>query len=300
MEASTPLAARGKLLATAVLFSTGGAAIKACAMSGWQVAGFRSGIAALALLVLVPSARRAIGWRSVPVGLAYAATLILFVLANKDTTAANTIYLQSTAPLYLVLLGPWLLGERPRRGDVAFMLALAVGFAFFFMGHEKAVASAPHPLRGNILAACSGVTYALMLVGLRASGRPKHGAPDDGHVVGAAGAAIVTGNVIAFLACMPLMLPLGMHPARDWLLLVYLGVFQIGLAYALLASAIRWVPALEASLLLLVEPILNPLWAWWTQGERPGAWAIAGSVVILAATAARTLAAARSQGEARC
>ena len=109
---------RLQLLATAVLFSTGGAAIKASALSTWQVASFRSGIAALVLLVALPSARRFWTRRSLLVGLAYAATTILYVAANKLTTAANAIFLQSTAPAVsptagtdaerrLGLAGPW-------------------------------------------------------------------------------------------------------------------------------------------------------------------------------------------------
>src|SRR3990172_9137079 len=97
-----------QLLAAAVLFSTGGAAIKACTLSSWQIASFRSVIAAVALFLLLPDARRRWTWRAVAVGAAYAATLMLFVLGNKLTTAANTIFLQSTAPLYILLLGPWL------------------------------------------------------------------------------------------------------------------------------------------------------------------------------------------------
>src|SRR5881394_1592483 len=111
-----------RLLAAALLFSTGGAAIKATSLTGWQVASFRSGIAVLALGLMTSEARRGYSWRAVPVGAAYATTLILFVLANKLTTSANTIFLQSTAPLYLLLLSPWLLHERIAREDVMVML----------------------------------------------------------------------------------------------------------------------------------------------------------------------------------
>ncbi|HET7603618.1 MAG TPA: EamA family transporter, partial [Gemmatimonadales bacterium] len=104
-------AARLQLVLAAALFSTGGAAIKAASLTGYQVASFRSGIAALTLFLLLPQARRGYTWRSMAVGVTYAATLLLFVLANKLTTSANTIYLQSTAPLYILLLAPLLLKE---------------------------------------------------------------------------------------------------------------------------------------------------------------------------------------------
>src|SRR5262245_40053586 len=103
---------RARVLAAAVLFSSGGAAIKSTHLTGWQVASFRSGIAALAVFLMMPMARRAWSLRGWIVGLAYAATLILFVTATKLTTSVNTIFLQSTAPLYMILLGPWLLHER--------------------------------------------------------------------------------------------------------------------------------------------------------------------------------------------
>ena len=159
-------AARWKLLIAALLFSTGGAAIKACGMSGWQVAGFRSGLAAVALWLFLPSARR--GWTKgqALVACAYAATLILYVLANKLTTAANAIFLQSTAPLFILILAPLWLRESIRRRDLVFMAALGVGLALFFMGQEAPQQTASDPLLGNILAACSAVTWALTVSGL--------------------------------------------------------------------------------------------------------------------------------------
>ncbi|MCP5120708.1 MAG: EamA family transporter, partial [bacterium] len=112
---------RIQLVVTAVLFSTGGAVIKATTLTGWQVACFRSGTAAVAVLLLIPAARRHWSPRTVSVGLAYAATMVLYVTSNKLTTAANAIFLQSTAPLYLLLLAPWLLKEKIRRADVLLM-----------------------------------------------------------------------------------------------------------------------------------------------------------------------------------
>ncbi|MDQ3521214.1 MAG: DMT family transporter, partial [Gemmatimonadota bacterium] len=158
---------RLQLLAAAALFSTGGAAIKATSLSGWQVASFRSGIAALMVLLLVPAARRLPDWRVLLVGVGYAATMILFVVANKLTTAANTIFLQSTAPLYILLLGPWLLHERIRSKDLVFMLVVALGLLPFFLGTDTASATAPDPQRGNMIAALSGVAWAGTIVGMR-------------------------------------------------------------------------------------------------------------------------------------
>lgn len=145
---------RLKLLLAALLFSTGGAAIKATQLSGWQVAGFRSGVAVIAVLLLAPEARRTWlrSWRGALVAVAYAATLTLYVTANKLTTSANTIFLQSTAPLYLLLLGPWLLKEPIRRSDLAVMAAVGAGMVCFFIGREPPIRTAPDPATGNVLA----------------------------------------------------------------------------------------------------------------------------------------------------
>ena len=269
--------ARLQLATAAALFSTGGAAVKAVTLSGWQVASFRSGIAALAFLALTGEARRGWSRRAVLVGVAYAACLTLFVLANRLTTSANTIFLQSTAPLYLVFLGPWLLKEPVRRQDLGFLLVVGLGLALFFLGTETPVATAPDPVRGNVLALTSGFFWAVTVCGLR-----WMGAAGGGH--GSAGAAVASGNLIAFVAALPMALPVGTHAAADWGIVAYLGVFQIAVAYLFVTRALAVIPALEASLILLIEPVLNPVWAWLVHGERPGPWALLGGAVILGAT----------------
>ena len=286
------LVARLQLVAAAVLFSTGGAAIKAANFTGWQIASFRSGTAAVAILLLSREARRGWSWRVAVVGVAYATCLTLFVLANRLTTAANTIYLQSTAPLYLLVLGPWLLKEPVRPKDVGFMLAIALGLALFFIGVDAPVATAPDPVRGNVLALVSGLFWALTVCGLRwmGAGEGRHGSPV---------AAVAVGNLIAFGISLPMALPLGVHPVTDWGLIVYLGVFQIAVAYLFVTSALRAIPALEASLILLIEPALNPLWAWVFQSERPGPWALAGGALILGTTTVKAMLDARGGGALR-
>lgn len=278
--------ARLEILGVAFLFSTGGAAIKAVEFTSWQVASLRSGVAALAVWLLLPAARQFRRERlgmTLLVAAAYAATLVLFVLANRLTTAANTIFLQSTAPLYILLLGPWLLKEPIARRDLAFMAAVGLGMAFFFFGRQTTFATAPDPVAGNILAACSGITYAAMLLGLRWMGTTG----------GSPASAVALGNLFAFLVALPLALPIGRQGPVDWIIVVYLGVFQIGLAYAVLTRAIPHVPALETSLLLFIEPALNPLLAWAVHGEYPGPWALLGGTLIMAATGVKSWADAR-------
>jgi len=270
--------ARLQILGAALLFSTGGAAIKSAQFTSWQVAGLRSGIAALTVWLLVPEARRLgrgseLG-RTILVSLAYAATLVLFVLANKLTTAASTIFLQDTAPIYILLLSPVLLNEPIRGRDLGFMLVIGIGMSLFFVGHQETFVTAPDPVRGNILALLSGITYALMLIGLRWMGK-RGGSP---------AAAVGMGNLLAFLIAAPAMFPLGHHGPTDWRIIIYLGVFQIGLAYLWLTRGIQQLPALEVSLLLFLEPALNPLWAWLVHGEAPGPGALLGGALIMGAT----------------
>jgi len=273
---------RLQLLAAAFLFSTGGAGIKATTLTSWQVASGRSAVAALALFLLVPAARRNWTWRVPVVGLAYAATMILYVTANKLTTAANAIFLQAGAPLYLLLLGPWLLREPVRKSDLSLMAILAAGMSLFFLGEQTPFDTAPDPLRGNAFAALSGVTWALTIAGLRWI--QGHGGGQQSAL-----AATLFGNSIAALICAPMALPVAASTPADWLVISYLGVFQIGLAYAFLTRGMGRVPALEASLLLLAEPALNPVWAWFLHAERPGNLAIAGGALILAGTAGSLL-----------
>jgi drug/metabolite transporter (DMT)-like permease len=225
-------------------------------------------------LAVLPAARRDWTWRTFGVGAIYAATLICFVAANKLTTAANTIFLQATAPLYVLFVAPWLLRERVRRHDLLFMAALATGMACFFMSAETASATAPHPALGNGLALASGIGWAGTIIGLRSVA-----------AAGNAAAAATVGTLLALLVCLPAALPVERFALADGLTLLFLGTVQIGLAYVLLISGVASVAALEASLLLLLEPVLNPLWAWLVQGERPGPLALSGGAVILSATA---------------
>lgn len=285
---------RWQLLAAALLFSTGGAAIKACGLTGWQVACFRSGAAAAFLFLLLPAARRRPTGGQWFVACAYAAMLILYVLANKLTTASNAIFLQSTAPLYVLVLSRVWLREPIRPRDLAFMVALAVGMTLFFVGTEPARDTATNPFLGNILGACAAVGWAFTVAGLRwlARGEAARGADAQGLAIG----ATVWGNAIVFVACLGFALPVGASTPTDWAWILYLGVCQIGLAYLFMTRSVRIVPALEASLLLLVEPVLNTVWAWLLHDEVPGSWARAGASIILLATLAHAL---RSDAAAR-
>jgi drug/metabolite transporter (DMT)-like permease len=259
------------LLAAAVLWSSAGAVIKLSRLDAWQLAGGRAVVAALFLAAVVPSARRRPTVALLAVGLAYAFTTVLFVLANKLTTAANAIFLQDTAPLWVLLLSPLVLGERPSRGELLSVPVFGLGLGLFFLDRLS-----PGQLAGNLVALAAGVAFAASILGLRR--------------LGAEGpAALVWGNLIAAAFTLPLW-PFG--PAAgpaDLGAIAFLGVFQLGLAYLCFTLGLRGTPAVEASLLVLLEPVLNPVWTFLFAGERPGPWALAGGTVILLATAWRTL-----------
>jgi drug/metabolite transporter, DME family len=270
------------LFAAAILFSTGGAAIKACSLSNWQVAGFRSGIAAVVLYIALPGARKRWTWRTWLIGLAYAATMILFVLANKLTTSADAIFLQSTAPLYLLLLGPLVLREPIRKVDLAVISTVAAGAVLLLFGTVASAATAPDPGRGNLMALAAGAAWGLTITGLRWMG--KHADHTN-----ASEAVVMAGNLIAFAVCLPMAVPVEHARPADVTVLIYLGLFQISLAYLFLTRSLREVPGLEASTLLLIEPVLNPIWTWTIYGERPGSTALLGGLLIVTAAFAGTV-----------
>ena len=268
------------ILAAAALFSTGGAAIKATTFTNWQVAAFRSGIATLAILAFIPTARHVGDRRIWLTGIAYAVTLIAFVTATKLTTAANAIFLEDSAPLFLVLAGPWLLKEKVKAHDLAILAIMGCGLALFFAGAQPGSRTAPEPMRGNLLGLVSGAGWAATIAGLRILESRPHG-QSPGL------AMVAVGNTIACLVCLPFAFPVGQARTSDWLVVAYLGLIQIGLAYVLLTRAMRHVPALEASIFLLIEPVLNPLWAALIHDEWPHPYAVLGGGLILAATVLR-------------
>src|SRR5688572_5158783 len=242
---------RSKILAAAVLFSTGGAAIKFCGFGAWQLAAFRATIAMTTILLVLPEARRGWSWRTVVVGIAYAATTLLYVQANKHTTAASAIFLQSTSPLFILMLAPLLLGEHASRRDLWQMAVMGAGFVLFFLGRDQASSTAPNPALGNVLAALCAVTWAFTVIGYRWL------AARGSSVASAA----VAGNIVAAITAFAMAQPLAAGRPVDWAVVLFLGVCQLGIPYLFLSRAVPQVRALEVGLFLLIEPVLNPIWA---------------------------------------
>jgi len=271
------------VLGAALLFSTGGAAIKAATLDGWQVAALRSMFAVVAIATLVPGAVALRQRSAVLVGSAQAVCMLLFVLANKFTTSANAIFLQCTGPLYLPLLAPLLIGERARRADWWAMVAIAAGMALFFVGIAPTYATAPQPRLGDALAIASGFMWSLTVLGFRWTARSAK------HRALGAKSAMLWGNTLVVVAALPMAWPLLSVSAADLAVVAYLGIFQIALAYRLLTVGLRRVPAMEAAVLGFFEPVLNPIWAYLMHGELPGTWALCGASIIAIVTLGRAL-----------
>jgi drug/metabolite transporter, DME family len=267
----TAVQSRLLLLAAAFLWSTAGAAMKLCQLSGWQIAGGRSLVAGTFLFLAVRDARRRPTVAVIATAVGYAATVTLFAVANKLTTAANAIFIQSTAPLWVVLLSPRLLGERPSRAELASIPVYALGLFCFFLDDLS-----PGQMLGNWVALGAGLAFATCIIGLRSI---KERGPSS----------LVYGNWIAALVTAPLWLLEAAPSGLDLLVLAYLGVFQLGLAYLCFTRGVARTPALEASLLVLLEPVLNPIWTFLLAGEQPGRWALVGGSIVLGATLWRTL-----------
>jgi drug/metabolite transporter (DMT)-like permease len=261
----------GLALGAGLLWSLGGLLIKSVDWNPLAIAGARSAIAPLLLFAVLR--RPKLTWSRAQLGgaLAYAATVILFVAANKLTTAANAILLQYTAPIYTALLGARFLGERVSRSDWAAIALVLSGVMLFFMDQLTFGG-----LAGNLLALASGLSFALLGVFLRKQ-------KDESALE-----SVLIGNIVTALIGLPFMFQ-GAPGGQSWLGLVLLGVFQLGLSYVLYTEALKRIQALEGILIASIEPILNPVWVFLVLGERPGPWALAGGAIVLIAVTGRSL-----------
>ena len=272
---------RGALLiaAAAILWSTGGLAIKLVPLSAVGVVFWRSFVAGIFLLaVFRPSRAR---WRHAAPStvVVYALMILTFVTATKMTPAANAIFLQYTGPLYVLALGPLLLKEPFRKIDAAAVAVALGGMSLFFVGRLD-----PGALAGNLVAVVSGVFFGLTILLLRRDAS------------GDAIPSVIAGNFAAAALALPFAWGhLGLD-AKGVALVLFLGVVQLGISYVLFVGGLKTVPAAEASLLGMLEPMFNPLWAFLGLGERPSTWAALGGAIVLAAVAGRTVFGARLGG----
>lgn len=258
------------LVLAALFWSLGGLLIKAVTWPPLAVAGGRGLIAGVFLLATNRGLRFHFSRDQVLGAVAYAACTVTFCTATKLTTAANAILLQYTAPVWVALFGAWFLGERATRADWVTIVVVLSGMGLFFADSLELA----HAV-GNVIAIVSGVCFAAMTMALR---KQKDTSATE---------SIILGNFIAFLigawwiVRAPALTPVG------WLSLGTLGVVQLGVSYWLYARAIKHVSALEAVLIPVIEPILNPVWVLLALHEKPTLLSLLGGIVVLSAVTVR-------------
>jgi drug/metabolite transporter (DMT)-like permease len=262
--------------ACAMLWSTGGLFVKLIQWNPFAIAGIRSVIGGLVILAFLRKPRFTWSLAQVMGAVCYAACMILFVSANKLTTAANAILLQYTAPLWAAILGWAFLRERVHALDWAAIAVVTGGMVLFFMDSLTLGG-----MQGNLLAILSGVFFAGAMVSFRAQ---KDGSSME---------SILLSHAITFLVSIPFLF--GGWPSLAGLgALGFLGVFQIGLSSVLLTYGVRHVTAVQSLLTAVLEPIFNPIWVFLILGEKPGPRAMIGGAVILAAVTVRSVLSLRS------
>lgn len=262
----------------AFLWSLAGLFIKLIDWNPLAIASARSGIAALFLLAWIRRPRFTFSFAQVAAALASAATMLLFVVANKTTTSANAILLQYGAPVYVAIIGTFVLKERPRLEHWLAFVAVAAGMILFFLGGIGGGS-----LLGNLVAAASGVTFALYIVFMRLQ---KDGSPLESSLLAHVLVTVLAGSVALFL-------PAPAPSAKALFAIGGLGLLQIGLASVLLAYGIKRVTAVEGVLVAVIEPLFNPVWVFLATGERPGPNSLAGGAVIVAAVVVSSIVSTR-------
>ena len=269
------------VLAAAILWSTGGLFIKWVTLSGLELSFGRSLLAAITVAIFTRREGFGLNLVTALASLLYAALLLLFVLATKETTAANAIFLQYTAPVYLLVFEPLFYKEKFRSRDLIVVIACVLGMSLFFVGKLR-----PQDVTGNLLALGSGFCFACYFLLLRHT---------KAQAVNRA-SSVIYGNLLLVIVAAPAALKVLPHISKfDATGIVYLGVVQIGIAYTLFTLAMaRGVRSLDAGIVGYVEPVLNPIWVFLAIGERPTSWAILGGAIIVAAVICHMLLEARS------
>jgi drug/metabolite transporter (DMT)-like permease len=265
------------LLAAAILWSLGGVLIKSIEWTPVAIAGSRSLIAVVVIGLAMPAVFSKISWSTLPGALAYAGTVLLFVIATKLTSAANAIFLQYTAPIYIAIISPWILHERTKPLDWLLILVALCGVALFFVDQLSF-----EGVSGVFAALCSGVSFAWLTVLMR---RQRNESPE---------AIVLLGNVITLLLALPWMLPFaGLERNGVWILM--LGVVQLAIPYLLYSRAIKHIRALDAAIISTIEPILNPVWVILFKGEHPSRWSLFGGTIVLTTSLLRSFLASRDK-----
>lgn len=266
--------AKGPLLiaATAVLWSIGGLFIKM--IPNWHamsIIGMRAVFAAALLAIFMRKPRITFSPSVILGGICMSGTTILFVFANKLTTAANAIVLQYTGPIFVILLSILFFKKRPRALDLVAVLVTFAGIALCMLDPQEGQST----LLGNALALLSGLTFAgVFFINQMPKAKPEE--------------SLLLGHLINIVVCLPVMLTNITFEPTAWIAITILGVFQLGLAYVLFSIGIKTTPPVTASLIAAIEPLLNPIWVFLfaPTHERPGSWGLIGGLIVLVAVVA--------------
>ncbi len=261
-----------QVAAAAILWSTGGVAIKEIDLPPLAIVFHRAWIASIVLFLLLRPKKIRVTPTLLASVVVYAGMVISFVVATKWTTAANAIFLQNSGIVWVLLFSPLVARDAIRGRDVAAASVCLAGMGLFFVGRLS-----PRGMAGNGVALLSGAFYAATVLLLR---RQRGSASQWTAILGNAAGALVTFGFVA----RPFAVPLG-----DFAIIVFLGVVQIGCAYALFVHGLEAITAAEASIISLLEPVLNPIWVFLGVGERPTVFALAGAAIVLGAIVWRTI-----------
>ena len=260
------------LITAALMWSLGGVFIKLVDLNPMGIAGIRSLGAAVVLLIYIKKPRLYWNRYFVTGVLAYTAMVVLYVLSIRLTTAANAIFLEFTAPIYVVAFSYLLLNERINRFDILTMVIIFLGMGLFFMDELTF-----YGFWGNIMALIAGVCLALVTVMIR---KEKESAFE----------IVFYGNVLTAIICFTFIIEgLSNSTQLDWLIIFGLGIFQLGIPYILYTTALKYVSALDAILVGMLEPILNPIWVYIFIGEAMGEWAFIGGALVIIGTLGRVI-----------
>lgn len=259
---------------TAFLWSTSGLFIKVISTGPYQIAMYRSLIASITVffLVLIKDKKVRIDTDIISVlsWISYAGILIFFVLANRLTKAANVIFLQFTAPIYLLFLEPLFLKTKFKIKNLITIIVSFTGMSLFFFGKLE-----PGDMKGNIIAILAGICFALFSLFVKWK---KQIHKSENTI-----SSVIIGNFLVFLICFPVVFNELSLNFTDFIILLYMGVIQIGLSYTIFNEGLKYVSATESMIIATLEAVFNPIWVFFGIGEVPGIYAIVGSVIIVTA-----------------
>jgi drug/metabolite transporter (DMT)-like permease len=271
---------------TALLWSTSGFFIKYLSINAYQISFYRSSIAAVTIFAVAKLRKQSLKFEfdniSILSAFFYAGILLGFVIATKMTTAVNAIFLQFTAPIYLLVLEPIFLKTKFEAKNVITILFCIAGMILFFIGRLEL-----GNIYGNIIAIGSGICFAFFALLVKWK-KQKSKSGNTLH-------SVIIGNALVSVTAIFLIFPNFSLSTIEALSLFYMGVFQIGISYMIFNEGIKYVSATESMIIAMIEAIFNPIWVFIGIGEVPSIYSIIGGLIIMSAIMWRNF--SRKDGE---